>query len=601
MIFSYERISNSDGYNSKTKAEDYLENGWRRRGYALVELADIPWALKDNSLRSWNFYIHSWDMIEDILVALEETQDKKFLEAALRIANDWFDFNKTPDASSSMAWYDMAVGLRAYRLAFLYDYLRQQDDRHDMLVMLWASISEHMDYLNNEDNIVFHNNHGYFQVAGHLAMARRFQNENEMYARAYNLGLERLQRMLAQQFKPDGGHVEHSPDYHRMVVETLSGIMGSGLIDSLDVLKVAELAENSLSWFIDQSGYLANIGDSDKRMMRLNAKAASKKWRTPAMQYAASGGAVGEPPKSMVKILPETGYFIYKDWAATNDYSYLLQHMGFHSRTHKHADDLSFIWSDRGEELLVDSGRYGYAGKTQINSDLWKKGFWYDDPNRVYCESTKAHNTLEIDNASYNRKKTKPYGSALSRTISEAGVEVVESECYHGAVRRSRCLIYRPKEFLIVYDWFHDNENQAHEVKQWFNVASENTVHQKGDRFLITTPNGLSVQCVSVLSEKMDTSLHLGELGEEMIGWNSRSENEISPNYAFCFSKKDVESDAYVTHLTFSAIFESHKTVVNKSGRVMTTNWTDDNGMHTLVLHRPDNGRLIVDYIAPND
>ena len=134
--------------------------------------------------------------------------------------------------------------------------------------------------------------------------------------------------------------------------------------------------------------------------------------------------------------------------------SYLAQQAGFHSRTHKQADDLSFIWYDRGTEILIDAGRYGYLGKTEPGSDLWNKGFWYSDPKRIYVESTRSHNTVEIDGMSFNRKDSPPYGSAIQRWgETEDGLLFVETHATQfETIGHTRLLVFDPGNWLLVYD-----------------------------------------------------------------------------------------------------------------------------------------------------
>jgi len=72
---------------------------------------------------------------------------------------------------------------------------------------------------------------------------------------------------------------------------------------------------------------------------------------------------------------------------------------GFHSATHKQADDLTFVWHESGRPFIVDAGRYGY---------------YYDEPGRRYCESTRAHNTVEIDGRSTSMRPSDAFGSALT-------------------------------------------------------------------------------------------------------------------------------------------------------------------------------------------
>ncbi len=58
-------------------------------------------------------------------------------------------------------------------------------------------------------------------------------------AEAGQQGLVRLEKMLAQQFTPEGVHREHSPGYHLMVYKTLKEIMASGLIDQPKIVEIS--------------------------------------------------------------------------------------------------------------------------------------------------------------------------------------------------------------------------------------------------------------------------------------------------------------------------------------------------------------------------
>ena len=76
----------------------------------------------------------------------------------------------------------------------------------------------------------------------------------------------------------------------------------------------------------------------------------------------------------------------------------------FHSRQHKHADHLNILYHLNNQPLLVDAGTYTYQ---------------YDIPERMYCESTRAHNTVEIDELNYSRYRQDAFGYALMLVSSE--------------------------------------------------------------------------------------------------------------------------------------------------------------------------------------
>ena len=63
-----------------------------------------------------------------------------------------------------------------------------------------------------------------------------------------------------------------------------------------------------------------------------------------------------------------------------------------------------------GRNLLIDSGRYTYK---------------YDHPYRQYVESTRAHNTVEIDGRDFSRRQADAFGSAIVAGGESAGAYYV--------------------------------------------------------------------------------------------------------------------------------------------------------------------------------
>jgi hypothetical protein len=613
MALKYEDISNSDSSKAVFSADQILEEGWSRREYPVVRLdAPIPWTLESNQYRSWNFYIHCWDMLDNLLKAHSQTNDPKYIEAALPVVVDWIE--KHPggliNARSPFAWYDMAVGLRSYRLAYVLDVATEANLLDGtQKILLQASMEDHAAYLEDDNNIVYHNNHGYYQVAGQLAMGRRFASQFPRMQKALEQGQHRLVSMLEQQFTSEGIHREHSPDYHRMVYDTLKALIDTGLVNERATIDKASQIEEALSWFVTPSQHIANLGDSDYRSLRRKPDEALRKWSSSAMRHLVSGGAKGRLPDADHQAFLEGGYFAVRRASAFDPQrlsasSYLVQTAAFHSRTHKQADDLSFIWSDRGSDLLVDAGRYGYIGKAAQGSDLWLDGHWYDDPNRVYCESTRAHNTLEFDGLNYPRKGVKPYGSALKRWTSDAstGLIAVETECRHfGSIRRVRVLVFNPGSWLLVFDWYHDNNDQRHQVKQWFHLSPHLQLTQEVEGYLVSVPGSTQpLRVKALLRGASESRAYLGET-EPMQGWWSGKERDIVPAYAFCYQSNNTSAGSMATLFTFSnELHTDHEwSKVNVSGKKAQFSWHDELGRHQLKLDRSTEANpLGVEYLV---
>lgn len=606
-MFAYECIVNSLGDSARSEARRLLNSGWVCGRYPALRLdSELPWALQSHQERSWNFHLHSWDMFDGLLQAYSQDGELDWLRPCVRIALDWTSRHvPAGEDNSPFAWYDMAVGLRAYRLAYLFEAAQAAGllDAGQSEV-LWQALLAHAAYLADDANIAFHNNHGYYQVAGQLAMGRRFYEDSAAMEAALLLGRERLQRMLVQQFTSEGIHREHSPDYHRMVYETLRGLIDAGLVEDASTLELASRIEESLSWFIQPNRRIANFGDSDYRWMGSVSAEARQRWRTPLMQYAASGGACGEAPSDSVAAFAEGGYFVLRQLAADGDFrqaSYLAQTAAFHSRTHKHADDLSFIWMERGSELLVDAGRYGYLGKTEKESPLWLDGHWYSDPLRVYCESTRAHNTLEFDGRNYPRRRAPCYGSALRRWCRQDGLVAVETETRHfSSIRRTRLLILKPGHWLMVIDWYDDTQGQPHDVRQWFHLAPQLQLEESGAGFLARVPGSHEpLRIIDLLDGSTPSRPYLGQMelaGEPAQGWWSPAERDAVPAWAFHFRREQQTRSCFATLLSFSSYLrpELQQSEVNETGRRGTLIWRDEWGMNKLVFYRPLHGDLRV-------
>lgn len=545
--------------NCTIAADSVLSSGWKLGNYPAIRLDEtIPWESSNDVGRSWSFHIHCWDMLNAPLMAYSLTGNLRYFSPALHIALDWADKYPGFDTVSGFAWYDMAVGVRALRLAYILDVASRLDDVEDKKIQdLLGSLMLHRQYLADDKNIVFHNNHGFFQAAGQLAMAKRFE-DIPVFKNDTDQATKRLKGMIFSQFSDEGVHLEHSPDYHRQVYTALMGVLNSGLFDDAEVNDFALKVEASLAWFVLPSGFLVNFGDSDRRSL-VRGKTYSRQWKTPAMKFIASGGQEGVPPRSTMAVFKQSGYFIVRDpWPKSiknfNTGSYLAQTLCFHSRTHKHADDLSFVWYDHGCEILVDAGRYGYLNKTAKGSELAKQGYWYGDPYRMHIEDSCAHNTVEVDRTSNPRVGVKPYGSALQQWGRTTGGQYfsVGQILQHKTILHRRILVFAPGKWLLVYDFLYDNMKQNHHYSQWFHFAPSLSPQIIYDQVLVRlAPEKKPLRVVSLFPGITLSGVFLGEIKPRLQGWWSPKEREIVPGPVIAFEQKKKPSTAFATLFGF--------------------------------------------------
>lgn len=607
---AYENINNKSLNIAADRADRVINEGWQMKGdYPPIRMeGPIPWHDPEPRNRSMVFYAHSLDMLDDLLIAHSETGGERFFTPCLRIALEWIErapAHGTP-GDKSMAWYDMAVGRRAYRLAYLADVARR-DPRFpaEDLAKMMASLEMHRLYLADDENIVFHNNHGFYQVAGQLGMSRRFRTELPAMQAAFEQAQVRLSRMIDIQFTGEGVHKEHSPEYHLTVYSSLQGILQAGLVEDQSIVARCQAIEQSLAWFITPQQLLVGFGDTSERLVARKAPEARRKWAEPSMQYMASRAEIGSPPAERVRGFPESGYFFATDrWPRTpedfSDRSYLAFNAAFHSRTHKHADDQSFFWYERGQPILVDAGRYGYVDKAKEGSEVWNAGFWYADPNRMYCETTRAHNTVEIDGRDFPRRDVPPYGSALLRHGSTpSGLAFCESATTQfGNVRFERLLVLDPGRWLLVLDALASTDGSAHDFRQWFHFAPAIRVQPAAGGHVAQLAGEAGAMQISTLVGVDGQRLVVGQREPVMQGFHSPKDLVMLESAALAlealgspqamFATLFVLGDAPVTVGGGNALAPGLR-----SGQL---EWTAEGGTHRIRFQRPETGAITIEY-----
>lgn len=590
-------------------ADVIMANGWSFRQRPSFRLEPpIDWEHLVSVDRSWNYHLNAWEPVNSILTEQSRSSDPRYLSFALALAGDWIVENpyRAPERDSDVedfGWYDMAVGLRAYRMAYLLEAAcRSPSVPPGQVSQLWGSLLDHFDYLADDDNIVFHNNHGIYQAVGQLAAASRFSDFSAI-SQFREQAVSRFQRMFAQQFSSEGVHMEHSPGYHRLVTDLVSGIESSGLLAEFPSLSARiERFEEVMAWMILPNRRIANLGDTDYHPLRQGDFMLTT---SPLLDYVLSAGESGHATSQRLGVFPESGLAVLRsgwpDAASFDQASYLAQQAGFHSRTHKHADDLSFIWYDRGSEILIDAGRYGYLGRTEVKSDLWYRGFWYSDPKRIYVESTRSHNTVEIDGMSFDRRQSPPYSSAIERWGETSdGLLFVETLApQFETMHHSRLLVLNPGNWLLVFDRVWDDASEDHDYRQWFHFAPDLSVEGHDGRLRVSgevLDKALTV--VSLLPGPAPSVPVVGQEEPELLGWWSERGGMFEPTTSVNFSLHRSKAAVFATLFSFSDDVAPSIDYqrVDTSGRNVRLRWTAEGHTHTLTFSRPAEGDLTLDY-----
>jgi hypothetical protein len=213
-------------------------------------------------------------------------------------------------------------------------------------------------------------------------------------------------------------------------------------------------------------------------------------------------------------------------------HSFLFFSAASHDSYHNQLDHFSFEWSERGQPILMDSGKYSYT-----------KG-----PLRDFFRSTRAGNALEIDGKDLQRV---PQLSSL-RSFGQAGaLQFADAVARRaGNIEHTRLLVLHMGQWLCVVDRL--KASSSHDYRQWFHFDERLQARVEGESVVVSSPApGPSVFVRSLASPAPVPDLIKGSK-QPFQGWISRDYEQMLPRYSAAFSEQGSDADL-VTLLSLDA------------------------------------------------
>jgi hypothetical protein len=478
----------------------------------------FDWGADPYKDKSWRFRLHTLRNFVDKALAAGDFDYARevFLDWQRWHENCWWAWPLCFERAADQSWSDMATGIRASRLAYLLRSTNWQDDR------LIELAEQHVEKLRDPAFIADNHNHAIFQLHGLAALCL---DQKLQACRGAGPYIEReLHALLKGQFTAAGMHRENSPWYHFFVVDHLSRMAPVIRAFAPELDAVLARADDAKKWLIYPDRTFVLLGDTEAEL--------PAKWRETLVTPDGDPGCRGirayaaSPACYLVKHFKDAGYVIVRsDWAIpAKDASMLFVQGGFFNPAHRDADDLSFEWFEHGRKILSDSGKYAYG----------------DDEWRYYFDSTRAHNTVEVDGADYPNNRGKPeveslYGNAVERVDQGLdGVRIVMAVDHAELeVEHRREIDYRPGRELTVIDTMRSDRAGPRRYVQWhhFPRAFELT----GGQGTFRADDGELAVDVSVRStcgEKTTYEAVKGQVEPRIQGWDSLATRERQPRWA---------------------------------------------------------------------
>jgi Heparinase II/III-like protein len=591
-----ELFMSAEGYTPEQATSLMNQGQWLVGGRSFPVGKTIDWARTESFDRSEKFTFHSWTLLYPVALYYEEnrraeTLDWIFAQTVSYTDGRFFSDNDyRVDKSGSYVWYDMAAGHRARLLGYILSETACDKGRYpdDAFERLFRFAADHVSYLRSDRYFVAHNNHGLFQSIGLASLCHRVSvlsgcEDSRALAEA------RLREYLESKIA-DGILLEHSAMYNAAILKTIVSISS---IDSIfapefarDMSTLANDMIDNIDIFLTTNGTAPQIGDtfdSTFDMEALEGICAAMGRAERCLDPTRQTGVKTVDGGRVVYLAKQAGYAGFRETSRLRpDGAYLLMNGAFHSRVHKHVDDLSFVYSDLGMDIVVDAGAFGYLRPpgvelTKAQKDL---GYYYSDPQRIYAESIHAHNTVEVNGASPSRASLPPYGAAdlrvatIGDNIAVTG-SVPRADFKEGGIHK-RILLSKPGAYLLVLDYLTRTPEQSgapskdrYTVWHHFNPDFEIEAFDEETASLRLKSPGMTIEAFPVDARHGDARAVIGQTEPRLQGWQSPGKSKLTPAVAYGV---DYEMDALESGLLLSL-----------NGAVRTA-WLEPKGEHQKVI-----------------
>ncbi|OEH86743.1 hypothetical protein BHU72_00255 [Desulfuribacillus stibiiarsenatis] len=453
---------------------------------------------------TWKLRLHILEPIKYLLNAYEITRKDIYLLKAKTIIESWMKENiiiinsKNYFLSKSYwAWNDHAAADRIiYLMEWLFHFMKYDNDK-SFLKLLYKSIMLHGYFLADKNNYSYYN-HGIMQDRSLLLISTVFDTE-EISNQWRECAVERVVERLEKDVSINGVYKEHSTYYHyfawKLFKEILSFSESNRIPYITSFKKRVDLMTRYLKHILRNNGTLPQIGDSNSFKID---------------QYI----ECIEPMKESVFSCQDAGVIVVKNQA-----DQLLFQAGFHSLIHKHADDCSFVFSKGDIDIFVDSGMYNYEERNVY---------------RKYVRSTYAHNTVTVDNKSYEISQSNVGKSEILDFAEKDNIIFMRGKhtLYEGVVYYRSIFYFKEYSSLYILDEMFSCEQ--HEYRQIFNLGENvHIISLNSQKCLMNVDNKYVVEIIQ-LNAVTSCKEYKGN-DDPLRGWISRKYNQITPTNSIDF------------------------------------------------------------------
>ena len=461
----------------------------------VIFTSDIDWLYQPGDDPEWIYAFNRMRFWICLGQAYTFTHDEKYAQSFAKQLCHWIKTVRPDDPKCEKAWRSIEVGLRLEYWLKAICYFEDSPIVDDTVIELFCkSITEHAEFLMkiwNPYNLMSNwgvlANHGLFMAGVMLPDSDRAKEYTSESARRLALEIE-------MQVYRDGMHWEQSPMYHNEVLSCYLDVVTLAARNGIDLPEVIIRNTRNMCHADLYAGkpnhHELCMGDSDDIDQRdLLARGAAlfddgllKSRSYPDYDASWDMGEAGlsvydtltaGTPVETDKEFPDSGNFYFRsNWS--ENATYLHFHNGTLGAGHGHADKLHIDLFSRGEDIMVDAGRYTYV---------------FGDGRAAFKE-LRAHNTLMVDGKDIYVCKDSWECRDLTRGINRrfySNARYGYAEGGHLAYIESgvyvnRRVIYLKPDIIVIADEFYTDGQ--HTYNQFFHFNNTGELNGGGNRYI---------------------------------------------------------------------------------------------------------------------
>lgn len=507
----------SPNKNTLKNAELILNNKFfLRSNLDVIDFTpNIDWNYTHNkAAKTYQLYLHALDMISVLCDAFTMNKDDSYLRKAIEIIYDWSDFKNTNNHGNTLIWSDHSSASRTITLTYLLVLLKSNDISFKYNIeLLYKIMFENIHFLYIGE-VYKRNNHGIMMDRALLQASIVFEFENALIYQ--EKAIYRIKDNFYNSFSHKSTHLENSPEYHLLVNRLFLTVQDFLKIHDLslgeDIAEKLNQAEDYYKFITKPNLELPLLGDTKK----INMKNIKKNYNS--FLDSEAGIAILQ---AINKNKP-----INSTWI-----SFIA---GYSSLVHKHYDDLSFTLYNNGHDIFVDSGQYNYSNSKE----------------RFYVKSTKAHNTITINNSNYTLFEPNKVKNIINITDFNSNhiYDYVKGINFgYKDTEISRSIVFVKSGIIFLLDRISSNKTQM--IRQHFNLAPHIKILEEDKNKTILDSKGTKISIEqfnpvdSLIVHKADLKKPYAIMSEKL--------NEIIKIQQIEYSKK-AKNHYFLTVITFN-------------------------------------------------